>query len=230
MTRDEVLCRYRHLRAISTQHHSASLKFLARPTIMEHARSLGLTRGKVLVAESEAELTLVFDLAIYTAREGQSRAIDRYAQAAQLLHGSDEALMLEAMRRARFSIWQVRERHETVGLVVTDMLRKVEAWLVDESLEATVAEYTFFEQVVLQEQFGQQFLELTRLRLDRLDLVAGRFARSVARQPLFARLQEVLGPAVVEILVDAFLAAQFGDAVLPRIPAITILTFSSAEY
>jgi len=111
---------------------------------MEHARRLGLTKGKVLVAESEAELTLVFDLAIYTAKEGRSRAIDRYAQAAQLLQGSDEALMLEAMRRARFSIWQVRERHETVGLVVTDMLRKVEAWLVDESLEATVPHGTAF--------------------------------------------------------------------------------------
>ena len=144
MTRNEVLCRYRHLRAISTQHHSAALKFLAQPTIMEHARRLGLTKGKVLVAESEAELTLVFDLAIYTAKEGRSRAIDRYAQAAQLLQGSDEALMLEAMRRARFSIWQVRERHETVGLVVTDMLRKVEAWLVDESLEATVPHGTAF--------------------------------------------------------------------------------------
>jgi hypothetical protein len=105
---------------------------------MEHARRLGLTKGKVLVAESEAELTLVFDLAIYTTKEGRSRVIDLYAQAAQLLHGPDEALMLEAMRRARFSIWQVRERHEAVGLVVTDMLRKVKAWLVDESLEATV--------------------------------------------------------------------------------------------
>jgi hypothetical protein len=106
MTRDEVLCRYRHLRTISTRHHSAALKFLARPTIMEHARRLGLAKGKVLAAESEAELTLVFDLAIYTAKEG--RPIDRYAQAAQLLHGSDEALDAEAMRRAQFSIWQVK--------------------------------------------------------------------------------------------------------------------------
>src|SRR6266446_2120317 len=86
MTREEVLCRYRHLRAISTRHHSAALKFLVRPTIMEHAQRLGLTKGKVLVAESEEEL----------------------------------------------------------GLVVTDMLRKVEAWLVDESLEATAPDGTAF--------------------------------------------------------------------------------------
>ena len=90
-----------------------------------------------MLVQNEAELTLVFDLAIHTAREGRSRAIDRYAQATQLPEGSDEALMLEAMRRARFSVWQVKERHETAGLVITDLLRKVEAWLVDERLEAT---------------------------------------------------------------------------------------------
>jgi hypothetical protein len=45
--------------------------------------------------------------------------------------------MLEAMRRARFSVWQVRGRHETAGLIVSDLLRKVDAWLVDERLEAT---------------------------------------------------------------------------------------------
>jgi hypothetical protein len=137
MTRNEVLDRYRHLRAISTQHHNAALKFLARFTILEHARRLGLAKGKALFVQNEAELTLVFDLAIYTARAGRSRAIDRYAQAAQLLEGSDEALMLEAMRRARFSVWQVRGRHETAGLIVSDLLRKVDAWLVDERLEAT---------------------------------------------------------------------------------------------
>jgi hypothetical protein len=137
MTRNEVLSRYRHLRAISTQHHSAALKFLARSTILEHARRLGLAKGKALLVQNEAELTLVFDLAIYTAREGRSRAIDLYAQATQLPEGSDEALTLEAMQRARFSVWQIKERHETAGLLVTDLLRKVEAWLVDERLEAT---------------------------------------------------------------------------------------------
>src|ERR1700683_4319090 len=77
-----------------------------------------------------------------------------------------------------------------------------------------IGQHAFFEQAVLQQQLGQQFLELTRLRLDRLDLVAGRFARSVARQPLLAGLKQVLGPAVIEILADPFLAAQLGDTVL----------------
>ena len=68
------------------------------------------------------------------------------------------------------------------------------------------------------------------MRLDRLNLVAGRFAGGIPCQPLLAGLQEIFRPAVVEILVDPFLAAQLGDTLLTAQPAITILTFSSAEY
>src|SRR5258708_7826269 len=68
------------------------------------------------------------------------------------------------------------------------------------------------------------------LRLDLLDLVAGRFPRRIARQPLLARLQEVLRPTVVKILVNAFLAAQFSDAVLAAQTRNTMRIFSSAEY
>ena len=142
MKPDELLGRYRHLRAISTRHHSAALKFLARPTILEHARRLGLARGQVLVADSAEAMTLVFDLAIYSAKEGGSRAIDRYAKAAQLPPGSDEALMLNAMRAARFSLWRIERRHEATGLVVTDLVGKAEAWLIDENLAASVPEGT----------------------------------------------------------------------------------------
>jgi len=81
MTRDQILERYRHLREISTGHHSGALKFVPRQALLEHAKRLGLATGGMLVAESEAEMTLVFDLALYTAQEGRSRALDRYARA-----------------------------------------------------------------------------------------------------------------------------------------------------
>ena len=44
-------------------------------------------------------------------------------------------MVLEAMRQARFSLWRVERRHEVVGLVVRDLLRQDEVWLVDEALE-----------------------------------------------------------------------------------------------
>src|SRR3974377_1783450 len=134
MQREDVLRRYRQLRAIGTHHHSAALKFLARPASVEHTRHVGLRMGRTLVANTEEEMTLVFDLAIYTAKEGRSRAIDRYAKVAQLPPDSDERSMLEAMRHAQFSIWRVAGRHNTCGLVGNDALRQSESGLGDEGL------------------------------------------------------------------------------------------------
>ena len=140
MTRDQILQRYRHLRVISTGHHSGALKFLSQQALLEHAKRLGLATGSMLVAESEAEMTLVFDLALHTAKERRSRALDRYARATPLPPGSDAARVLEAMRHARFSVWHIKQRHETAGLIITDVLREAEVWLMDEQLEASASE------------------------------------------------------------------------------------------
>jgi hypothetical protein len=140
MTREEILDRYRRLRAISTRHHSGALKFLSHAAILVHAKRLGLTVGRMLLPESEGERTFAFDLALYTAKDGRSRALDRYARAARLAPGSDEARMLDAMRNARFSIWRLERWHDTAGLIVTDVLREIEAWLIDEKLEASAPE------------------------------------------------------------------------------------------
>src|ERR1043165_7927675 len=96
MTRDQILERYRHLRAISIGHHSGAMAFVSKQAVLEHAKRVGLTTGGMLVAENEAEMTLVFDLALYTAKERRSRALDRYARATPLPPGSDAARMLEA--------------------------------------------------------------------------------------------------------------------------------------
>ena len=134
MQREEILERYRRLRAISRRHQSAAFHFLAGHTILEHAKQLGLAYGRTIVADSEEETTLIFDLAIHTARPGRSRTIDRYARTAAPASGSDEARTLEAMCRARFSIWRIEGHHETAGLLVEDVLRDQRTWLVDEAL------------------------------------------------------------------------------------------------
>jgi hypothetical protein len=126
MTRREILRRYRHLRAIVTRHHSAALKFQAPDAILEQAKHIGLAAGHTLITDNEQELTVLFDLVIYNAKQGRSRAIDRYAKTAQLPAGSDEALMLEALRRARFGLWRVERLHEITGLVISNLLSQTE--------------------------------------------------------------------------------------------------------
>jgi hypothetical protein len=143
-SRREVLARYRHLREISKRHLSDAMKFLSQDAILRHARRLGLARGKTVILDNMDEITLAFDLAIHTAPDARSRAIDRYARSARFAPGSDEALMLEAMRNARFAVVMVQRRHPSVGLIVTDLFRNSELWLVDEGLEMSLPAGTAF--------------------------------------------------------------------------------------
>jgi hypothetical protein len=135
MTRTEILTRYRRLRQISKEHHQAVLDIIAPDVVLDWAKRLGLTQGRKVVLESEHEMTLVEDLATYLPRPGRLHPLDRYAQAAQFAPDSDEAIVLEAMRHACFSLWRVARRHETAGLILRDLLRGGEIRLIDEAME-----------------------------------------------------------------------------------------------
>lgn len=136
--RAEVLERYRRFREISRRHNSAIRKFTSWDTIMQHARRLGLARGKTLLLEDVDELTYAVDLAIHTAPAGRSRPIDRYAQSAGAPSEGDEKLMLDAMRAARFSLLRIECRHPIAGLIVNDLCHDTERWLIDVGLESSV--------------------------------------------------------------------------------------------
>jgi hypothetical protein len=82
-------------------------------------------------------------------------------------------------------------------------------------IELPIPDRAFFEQAVLERDLGQGLLQLASLRPEAFDLLAGGFPRRIAGQPLLASLQELLRPAVIEVLVNALLAAKLGDTVLP---------------
>ena len=135
MSRSGILTRYRHLRQISKELHESVLNIIAPDVLLDWARRLDLTEGKAVVIETEDELTLPEDLAIYLPRLGHTHPLDRYARVAGFAPGSDEAIVFAAMRRARFSLWRIERRHHITGLILRDLLRDEEIWLVDETME-----------------------------------------------------------------------------------------------
>jgi hypothetical protein len=134
MTRSEILSRYRRLRQISKEQHEAVLNIIAPDVVLDWARRIGLTQGKTVVSDSEYEIALAEDLAIYLPRQGHSHPLDRYTRAAGFAPGADEAVVLAAMRQARFSLWRVERYHEATGLILRDLLREEEIWLIDEAM------------------------------------------------------------------------------------------------
>ena len=137
-SRAELLDCYRQLRKISKQHHSAMIELIPNNAIIPQARRLGLVQGKTIVLDSYDDMNLVFDLLIYTSSIDRPRAVDRYARIARLPSGTDEALVLEAMQNAQFSILHFKRRHPVVGLIVEDLFRDAEYWLIDEGLESSL--------------------------------------------------------------------------------------------
>ena len=138
MDREATVQRYRQLRSILTEQQNAAFTCcLPRTAMLEHARQLGLVAGRTLVFDNEAEMALVADLAVHTARPGRSRAIGRYARTAPFPAGSIEAQVLDALCRAQFSLCRIERRHDIAGLVVADVLRGTEAWLMDLNLTAS---------------------------------------------------------------------------------------------
>jgi len=137
-SREEVFACYQQLRAISKRHNDKLTQLISTGSLLQQARRLGLARGKTLLLEDMDELAYVFDLAIHTAPPSRTRVIDRYAQAAKFAPGSDEARVLEAMQAAQFAILEVVRRHETAGLIMLDVYRDIEVWLVDIGLEASL--------------------------------------------------------------------------------------------
>ena len=137
-TRDQIILPYRHLREISKHINDGLLGHVSGSAILQQARRLGLAQGRTLILDSMDEMAFVYDLAIYTGPPNRSRAIDRYARAASFRPESDEARVLEAMRNARFALCVVERRHEPAGLIMGDLLRQTEFWLVDEGLERTL--------------------------------------------------------------------------------------------
>src|SRR6266699_3311345 len=92
-----------------------------------------------------------------------------------------------------------------------------------------IPENAFFEQAVFDQDLSQGLLELARLSLELLDLVRGRLTRRVAGEPFLARLQELLRPTVVQVLIDPSLRHSSAMLSSPRRPSSTMRIFSSAE-
>lgn len=104
---------------------------------MEQARRLGIARGRKWILNTEDELPLLYDLALYGRQGRRKRPLDRYASSQGLASDSDEARVLDAMLAARFVLIRVERRHPEAGLIVSDLMRDEELWLVDEGMEAT---------------------------------------------------------------------------------------------
>lgn len=133
MTGDEI--RELHDRSVAARRRLQELAVQATPRakLLEQAKRLGLPVEDEMAQPSEEDLAYAFDLAIYTAPPGRSRAIDRVARQHARLPG-EAALVLNGLTRSWLSVFQVVGPHPEVGLILEDTLLGGEVWVVDDLL------------------------------------------------------------------------------------------------
>jgi hypothetical protein len=210
--RAEILARYRRLREISKAHHHEILNFVSADLILRQARRLGLAHGRTLVLEDMDEMNYAYDLAIHTApAAGRSRAIDRYAKSVELAPGSDEALVLDAMRAARFSFLVIDRRHETAGLIATDLVRNTKVWLIDLGLESSVPDgAAMATRLYTPEQFSMTGGANVPFDLEMFQDINANLPRSLGAEALTTLIDE---PRFAEAIYSVALASGLSDRV-----------------
>jgi len=135
LSRAAILSRYRRYRDIRTDIQTTVLENIPHSRFLECARRIGLSDGKLLFTNNQVELTLAFDLSLYTANPGRTRAIDRCARKRLETSGPDETLVLKGLQASRFSIFRVIRRCEPAGVLLEDLMRGGVISLLDEGLE-----------------------------------------------------------------------------------------------
>ncbi|TDH61639.1 hypothetical protein E2C06_16050 [Dankookia rubra] len=160
-----------------------AVQAVPRTKLMEHAERLGIAVADEMAQPSEEELAFAFDLAIYTAPPGRSRAIDRLAKQHARLPG-EAALVLNGLSRSWFSVFAVQRLHPEAGFILEDALLGGEVWVVDE---------------LLAEQAEPGTVLATRLaRISGFAITCG--VVSVLDEAMLARLRQVVSGGEVDAL------------------------------
>jgi hypothetical protein len=133
MTGDEIRDFYGRCAAARQRLQEMAVQAQPREKVLEQMRRLGVALDPDMGQPSPEELGYAFDLAIYTAPPGRSRAIDRVARQHARLPG-EGALVLNALSHSWLSIFRVLDTHPEEGVIAEDALLGGEVWLVDQDL------------------------------------------------------------------------------------------------
>jgi hypothetical protein len=138
MTRDEVLAKYRSIRAAIQRVLAQAPRVCTSADWKRAARALGFEVADSIKVGSDREIEMLGDVALFEPNQRGKRAYDRFlkTQAGQL--EPEDRDMAQRMADAFFSIFEVVGRHDTAGVWLKDLLIDSDPiWLMDESMEAS---------------------------------------------------------------------------------------------
>jgi SEC-C motif len=134
-----LLARYKHLRQVGLELNTRLAKSLSRDALDEGGKKLGILKGKVLTLDTEDEIAVLMDYCIHDVRQHRINAVERYLNQSSSAPDSDEWILLQALRQARYSLVIVESAEPGVGVHIRDLLRDEPLFLVDVGFSRTAS-------------------------------------------------------------------------------------------
>lgn len=129
--------RYREFRKLGRGYNLNLIKQLPTPALPECAKKLGLYKAGTLILNQDDEIVVAYDYCLHHYRRAGKNLIDRTRYAMPPPAGAPEAAYLEAMVRARFSLFRVLEILPHRGARLLDLLTDAPVELLDSGLSST---------------------------------------------------------------------------------------------
>jgi len=125
------LAHYQQLRRVARPLNGRLVKALSKRDLDEGGRKLGLLRDGVLVFETEDEMSVLMDYCLHDIRRRGRTEVERFLAQSPPAEGSDERIVLEALRRSWFALVAVEEAEPGVGVRARDLLRDEPLFVTD---------------------------------------------------------------------------------------------------
>jgi len=135
-----LLARYRRLRQVGMEVNNALVSRLPKEVVDEGGEKLGILRQGVLVFESEDEMAVLMDFCIHDVRRQGRNAVERFLAETPYPPGSDEAVFLQALKDAHYSLVLVETPEPGLGARVRDLVRDDAFLLVDVGLSRSATQ------------------------------------------------------------------------------------------
>jgi hypothetical protein len=129
--------RYARLRRVGLELNTRLTEALPHHAFNQGGKKLGLLKRNVLTLDSEDEIAVLADFCIHDVRGPRGNTVERYLADFPPPVGSDELILLQALRQARYALIVVERKEFGVGAYVRDLLRDEAFFLTDMGLGST---------------------------------------------------------------------------------------------
>lgn len=133
----EFLPRYKNLRQLGLQLNNRLVETLSQSAINEGAKKLGLLKRNVVHFDTEDEIAVLMDYCLHDVRRQGLNAIEQFLANSPPPPASDEFILLEGLRQARYSVFNVEGTESRLGIHARDLLRDEPHFIFDVGLGTT---------------------------------------------------------------------------------------------